>query len=110
MPKRAMSMKTWLRASKLNSIPLLTLHAVIPPLQRNWICQALHESLVKDERGMKIPALSQELVDMEVDSVDGAMTLAGAKAEREQLMDERTAFVDEVNEQHFCTEFNFCEH
>ncbi|KAG8941052.1 hypothetical protein FRC04_004800 [Tulasnella sp. 424] len=81
----------------------------IPPQQSHWSRQALYESFVKGDHGVKVP-LPQELVDMVVDNVDGVMTLVEAKACREQLMDERTALVGEVNKQHFCTEFNFCEH
>lgn len=58
---------------------------------------------------MKVP-LPVELVDMVADRVDNLMTLAEAKAYREELMDERTAFVNVVDDQHFCTEFSFCEH
>ncbi|KAG8948624.1 hypothetical protein FRC04_009388 [Tulasnella sp. 424] len=81
----------------------------IAPQQSHWTRQALYESFVKEDHSAKVP-LPQELADMVADSVNSVMTLAEAKAYREQLMDERTALVGEVNEQHFCTEFNFCEH
>ncbi|KAG9019805.1 hypothetical protein FRB90_005953 [Tulasnella sp. 427] len=83
--------------------------ADIPPQQIHWIRQAAHEAFIKDNQGMKVP-LPVEVVDMIAERVDNAMTLAEAKAYREGLMDERTSFEDEVDERHFCTEFNFCEH
>ncbi|KAG8939526.1 hypothetical protein FRC04_006251 [Tulasnella sp. 424] len=89
-----------------NRIPSTT---DIPPQQTHWTREAIHEAFVKDNHRMKVP-LPVELVDMVADRVDNVMTLAEAKAYREELMDERTAFVDVVDEQHFCTEFNFCEH
>ncbi|KAG9019806.1 hypothetical protein FRB90_005954 [Tulasnella sp. 427] len=83
--------------------------ADIPPQQVHWIRQAAHEAFIKDNQGMKVP-LPVEVVDMIAERVDNAMTLAEAKGYREDLMDERTSFEDEVDERHFCTEFNFCEH
>lgn len=76
----------------------------IPPQQRNWILQTVRESFVKDDGGKKV-RIPQELADLVVENVDSTMTLAEAKAYREQLMDERAAFEKVVNEQHFCTEF-----
>lgn len=81
----------------------------IPPQQIHWTRETIHEALVKDNHRMKVP-LPVELVDMVADRVDNVMTLAEAKAYREQLMDERTEFVGVVDEQHFCTDFSFCEH
>ncbi|KIO24286.1 hypothetical protein M407DRAFT_77137 [Tulasnella calospora MUT 4182] len=81
----------------------------IPPQQSHWTRKAIFEALAKGNHRMKV-SLPVELVDMVVDHLDNLMTLAEAKAYREELMDERTAFVDVVNEQHFCTDFNFCEH
>ncbi|KAG8997398.1 hypothetical protein FRB90_012514 [Tulasnella sp. 427] len=89
-----------------NRIPSTT---DIPPQQAHWVRQTAHEAFTKDNQKMKVP-LPVELVDMVAEQVDNVMTLAEAKAYREELMDERTAFVDEVDEHHFCTEFNFCEH
>ncbi|KAG9028509.1 hypothetical protein FS837_003856 [Tulasnella sp. UAMH 9824] len=89
-----------------NRIPSTT---DIPPQQAHWASEAIHEALVKDNHKMKVP-LPVELVDMVADRVDNLMTLAEAKVYREELMDERTAFVDVVDDQHFCTEFSFCEH
>ncbi|KAG8896516.1 hypothetical protein FRC01_011743 [Tulasnella sp. 417] len=81
----------------------------IPAQQSDWIREAIFEALVKDNQTMKAP-LPVELVDMVADQVDNVMTLDEAKAYRLELMDERTAFVDTVDESHFCTEFNYCEH
>ncbi|KIO24287.1 hypothetical protein M407DRAFT_26303 [Tulasnella calospora MUT 4182] len=81
----------------------------IPPQQSDWTREAIFEALVRGNHRMKAP-LPVELVDMVADRVDNVMTLEEAKAYRLELMDERAAFVDVVDEQHFCTTFNFCEH
>ncbi|KIO18082.1 hypothetical protein M407DRAFT_32229 [Tulasnella calospora MUT 4182] len=81
----------------------------IPPQQVDWAREAIRESLVKDDKSVKVP-LPVELADMVADRVDSVMTLDEAKVYREQLMDERTAFVGVVDEMHFATEFSFCEH
>ncbi|KAG8898703.1 hypothetical protein FRC01_010803 [Tulasnella sp. 417] len=81
----------------------------IPPQHSHWAQEAIFEALVENNDKMKV-SLPVELVDMVADRVDNVMTLEEAKAYRLELMDERTAFVDVVDEQHFCTEFNFCEH
>lgn len=60
----------------------------------------------KTSRFSKMPV---ELLDMVIGSA-GGMTLAEAKKFREELMDERTAFVGTQNEKYFATEFNMCEH
>ncbi|KIO21962.1 hypothetical protein M407DRAFT_28449 [Tulasnella calospora MUT 4182] len=81
----------------------------IPPQQSHWIHEAIVEALVDNNNTKKV-SLPVELVDMVADQVDTTMTLEEAKAYRLELMDERTAFVDVVDEENFCTEFNFCEH
>ncbi|KAG8912827.1 hypothetical protein FRC01_004875, partial [Tulasnella sp. 417] len=81
----------------------------IPPQQSHWTREAIFEALVKDNQTMKVP-LPVELVDMVADQVDNVMTLDEAKAYRLELMDERTAFIDVVDQQRFCTDFRFCEH
>ncbi|KAG8927824.1 hypothetical protein FRC01_006879 [Tulasnella sp. 417] len=89
-----------------NRIPSTT---DIPPQQAHWAREAIFDSLVKDNESVKV-TLPVELVDMVADNVDNVMTLDEAKANREQLMDERTAFVGVVDEMHFAAEFSFCEH
>ncbi|KAG8912828.1 hypothetical protein FRC01_004876 [Tulasnella sp. 417] len=81
----------------------------IPPQQIHWTREAIREALVNDTKRMKV-SLPVELADMVADRVDNLMTLEEAKVYREELMDERTAFVDTVDERYFCTEFSFCEH
>lgn len=51
-------------------------------------------------------SLPVELVDMVADDIDTVMTLAEAKAYREEFMKERTEFSGIVDEQHFATDFN----
>ncbi|KAG8988969.1 hypothetical protein FRB90_002465 [Tulasnella sp. 427] len=81
----------------------------IAPQQGQWVHEAVRDSLHNEKKPMAVP-LPVELIDMVSDNVESAMTLEEAKLYREQLMDERTAFVGVVDEQHFMTEFNFCEH
>ncbi|KAG8989516.1 hypothetical protein FRB90_002204, partial [Tulasnella sp. 427] len=81
----------------------------IPPQQDHWIRPEVHGILSQNEVRTKV-ALPAEMIDMMVDKMDNLMTLEEAKAYRERLMDERTAFADVVDECHFCTQFNFCEH
>ncbi|KIO15428.1 hypothetical protein M407DRAFT_34999, partial [Tulasnella calospora MUT 4182] len=81
----------------------------IPPQQSHWTREAIFEALVNDNTRMKT-SLPVELVDMVADRVDNVMTLEEAREYREELMNERTAFVDVVDERYFCTEFSFCEH
>ncbi|KAG8985302.1 hypothetical protein FRB90_004794, partial [Tulasnella sp. 427] len=83
--------------------------ANIPPQQDHWIRPEVHNILAQNEARTKV-ALPAEVVDMMVDKMDNLMTLEEAKAYRESLMNERTAFVDVVDKHHFCTQFNFCEH
>lgn len=78
-----------------NRIPSTT---DIPPQQAHWTRDAVLEALMGDQ--MKVP-LPVELVEMIVDNVDIGMTLEQSKAYREQLMDERAAFVGVVCEEHF---------
>ncbi|KAG8943130.1 hypothetical protein FRC04_003210 [Tulasnella sp. 424] len=79
----------------------------IPPQQAHWTREAIFDSINTNK--IKVP-LPVELVDMVTDCVDNVMTLGEAKIYREQLMDERTAFVGVVDELHFAAEFSFCEH
>ncbi|KAG9041732.1 hypothetical protein FS837_011826 [Tulasnella sp. UAMH 9824] len=78
----------------------------IPPQQAEWYEDAmLHappNSLLR-----KLPA---ELVRETTRQVHNLMTLEEAKKYRLELMDERTAFVETQDENHFQAEFNFCEH
>ncbi|KIO24283.1 hypothetical protein M407DRAFT_26298 [Tulasnella calospora MUT 4182] len=77
----------------------------IPPQQSHWTREAIMEALVQDNRTLPV-----ELVDMVVDGVDNMMNLEEAKAYREELMEERLAFADTVDKQHFCTGFDFRKH
>ncbi|KAG8929344.1 hypothetical protein FRC01_004461 [Tulasnella sp. 417] len=81
----------------------------IPPQQSHWTREAMYEALREDNPRMKAP-LPVELVDMVADHVDTVMTLAEAKAYRDEMMKERTEFADVVDEQHFSTDFTFREY
>ncbi|KIO24282.1 hypothetical protein M407DRAFT_102663 [Tulasnella calospora MUT 4182] len=74
----------------------------IPPQQSHWTYEAIFEALVKEDHRKKAP-IPVELVNMVADNIDTVMTLAEAKAYREELMVERTKFANVVDQQHFCT-------
>ncbi|KAG8931359.1 hypothetical protein FRC01_001461 [Tulasnella sp. 417] len=78
----------------------------IPPQQAEWYEDAMHQapatSLLR-----KLPA---ELVRETTRQLPNLMSLEEAKKYRLELMDERTAFVETQDENHFNAEFNFCEH
>ncbi|KAG9028508.1 hypothetical protein FS837_003855, partial [Tulasnella sp. UAMH 9824] len=78
----------------------------IPPQQSHWAREAIFDSLVKGNDKMKAP-LPVELVDMVADDVDTVMSMAEAKAYRDELVKERTEFAGLVDEQHFSTDFRF---
>lgn len=82
----------------------------IPPQQSHWAREAIFEALAANGHNQMKSSLLVELVDMVADCVDNVMNLEEVKAYRLELMDERTAFVDVVDKQHFCTDFSFCEH
>ncbi|KAG8911880.1 hypothetical protein FRC01_005430, partial [Tulasnella sp. 417] len=81
----------------------------IPPQQSHWARDAIFDALLQDNHRIQTP-LPVELVEMVADRVDTVMTLAETKAYREEFMKERTAFAGVVDEQHFCTDFNFREY
>ncbi|KAG9022000.1 hypothetical protein FS837_006801 [Tulasnella sp. UAMH 9824] len=81
----------------------------LPPQQSYWAREAIFETLVQRNHNTNV-SLPVELADMVMDWVDNVMSLEEAKAYRLELMEERTAFVDVVDEKHFSAPFNFCEH
>ncbi|KAG8929345.1 hypothetical protein FRC01_004462 [Tulasnella sp. 417] len=80
----------------------------IPPQQSHWTREAMFGALAGDNSKIKAP-LPVELVEMVAEHVDTVMTMAEAKAYREEFMKERTAFANVVDEQHFSTDFSLCE-
>lgn len=59
----------------------------------------------------RLGELPPELMAQVVDGVDDfPISLEEAKEIREQLMEERKVFVEEVNEEMQCETFSFCEH
>ncbi|KAG8925533.1 hypothetical protein FRC02_009612 [Tulasnella sp. 418] len=80
--------------------------SVIPPQQADWIRSALSEVPTNS----KLHTLPVELLDMISHGVTTTMTEEEAKKYREELMDERTAFVGEQDAKFFEAEFNMCEH
>lgn len=79
--------------------------SVIPPQQAEWSREAMEAEGPKSQFG-KLPV---ELLEMVLEDT-GLMKLEEAKKFREELMDERSAFVRTQNEKHFAVEFNMCEH
>ncbi|KAG9016330.1 hypothetical protein FRB90_003261 [Tulasnella sp. 427] len=78
----------------------------IPPQQADWSETAMHQA-PSTSLLSKLPA---ELVRKTARHLPNLMTLEEAKAYRMKLMDERTSFVEEQDDNYFATEFNFCEH
>lgn len=80
--------------------------ANVPPQQRDWWLEALEE-----DREGRLNTLPPELKKQVLDDVDDfPITLEEAKKIREELMDERKAFVKDVNNLLESEEFSFCEH
>ncbi|KAG8900473.1 hypothetical protein FRB99_006027, partial [Tulasnella sp. 403] len=83
----------------------------IPPQQQHWQRDAVIQSISSDATGRsRLGDVSVEVFEMIMDRVEGSMTEEEAKAYREELMDERTAFVADNNANYFTVAFNFCEH
>lgn len=71
----------------------------VPPNQRDRIHEAISETLAQHPHSRKI-ALPAEIIDMVLDELDNLMTLEEAKAYRLELLDERAAFMDILDEQY----------
>ncbi|PBK83540.1 hypothetical protein ARMGADRAFT_1137151 [Armillaria gallica] len=80
---------------------------IIPPQRLDWWSRDLHD--LANEGNSRLGLLSAELLDLVVDLMD-LMTRKEAEELRLQLMDERTAFVRDNNENMFNVPFNMCEH
>jgi hypothetical protein len=79
--------------------------ANVPPQQREWWSEALCNI------GGRLNTLPPELKEHVLNDVeDFPITLTEAKKLREELMQERGAFVDDVNQMYSEEEFTFCEH
>ncbi|KAH0027932.1 hypothetical protein KCU78_g3809, partial [Aureobasidium melanogenum] len=79
--------------------------ANVPPQQREWWAEAVQGLDCKLD---KLPAELRHQVMSEVD--DFPVSLDEAKKLREELMDERRAFVRDFNDKYQKHTFNFCEH
>lgn len=78
--------------------------ANVPPQQKEWWTEVITEK-------SKLGELPAELMQYVVDDVEGfPISLEEAKNLRETLMDERKAFVQDVNQEYENEEFSFCEH
>ena len=80
----------------------------VPPQQRAWM-QTTVRTLAASPQS-RLSKLPVELLDAIVDNIEGLMDRAEAEALRLELMDERTAMVEENTEQVFAIPFNMCEH
>lgn len=81
---------------------------VVPAQQREWMHATVHTVAASpDSRLSRLPV---ELLDAIVDEVEGLMDRAEAEALRLELMDERSAMVEQNTELVFAVPFNMCEH
>lgn len=76
----------------------------VAPQQKELLLETLQSC---EGRVAKLP---QELLELIVDAEETSMSRAEAFAYREQLMDERTRFVQNNTAGYFGTTFNMCEH
>ncbi|KAI0634693.1 hypothetical protein C8Q77DRAFT_1054929 [Trametes polyzona] len=86
--------------------PLTRVHSTsdVPPQQAEWY----REAISGVDAFRKLPP---ELVEFILDYVfEGKLTMEEAKADREELMKERTQFVVKHNKDVFEAEFGMCEH
>lgn len=82
--------------------------ANVPPQQKSWWAEVVRADA---ELGGSINKLPQEIFEATVNSVtDFPISLEEAKELREELMSERTVYVDEVNKAMDRNTFFFCEH
>lgn len=79
--------------------------ANVPPQQREWWAEAVQGLDCKLD---KLPPELRHQVMSEVE--DFPIDLEEARKLREELMDERRAFVGDVNEMYEQDDFSFCEH
>ena len=78
--------------------------ASVPPQQKSWWAERIREN-------EKLSSLPTELVDHVIDDVaEFPISLEEAKEIRLRLMEERKAFVGEVEAQIQDRPFSFCEH
>ncbi len=80
---------------------------IVPPQRLDWWSRDLHD--LANEGNSRLGLLPAELLDLVVELMD-LMTREEAEELRLKLMDERTAFVQENNENMFNVPFNMCEH
>jgi hypothetical protein len=83
--------------------------ANVPPQQRDWWAEGVR----KQEKGTRLEELPLELKDAVVDEIDDSdwpISLEEAKKVREDLMGQRSAFVEKVNKDYEQQGFSFCEH
>lgn len=78
--------------------------STVAPQQKELLVETLESC------GGRLAVLPRELFRMIADFDTHTMTLAEARAYREELMDERTQFVRDNDEGFFGDTFNMCEH
>ncbi|KAF8601402.1 hypothetical protein BDV93DRAFT_585536, partial [Ceratobasidium sp. AG-I] len=76
----------------------------VPPQQQDWRFKATTANPVLQKR------FSPEIINMIGSLGDGMLTRKEAEEYRLELMEERTAFVEENTDRHFFAGFNMCEH
>jgi hypothetical protein len=78
----------------------------VPPQQKSWGLHAVHTGSPDRSLLSKLPV---EVRNMIVDAEGSQMSLEEAKKYRLELMNERTVFVEQNDEEYFRIEFNMCE-
>ncbi|KAG9048184.1 hypothetical protein FS837_000530 [Tulasnella sp. UAMH 9824] len=75
----------------------------VAPNQRHWIHDVISETLAQHPHSRKV-ALPAEVIDMVLDELGNLMTLEEAKEYRLELLDERAAFMDILDEQYIVSD------
>ncbi|KAF9779818.1 hypothetical protein BJ322DRAFT_1167008 [Thelephora terrestris] len=74
----------------------------VPPQQREWVTEAMHSA----DGNSALAKLPVEVLTMISEANDGTMTRSEAEKYREELMAERTVFVEANDQDYFGFEFN----
>ncbi|KAF7300076.1 hypothetical protein MKEN_01330700 [Mycena kentingensis (nom. inval.)] len=77
--------------------------------QQAWFMREILLEIARDP-GSRLGALPVELIDLVADVIPGTMTREAAEAVREELMEERSIMIQDVDKEYFSREFNMCEH
>ena len=82
----------------------------VGPQQVAWVSEFMHGSGPDGVEGTYLGRLPTELRDHIISLTDGLMSQKQANEVRDELIEERSVFVDTFNEQTMEAPFNMCEH